>query len=88
MQWLLVDFVAGSLGRYRQAEITWNVTQLQSDARLPDHCTRWRPRYQVLRTMALQAPTEEAVRQTEDDLELAQAAEGRRNPAPKNVLRE
>jgi outer membrane protein len=69
--WLITDF-GKRLGRYRQAELAVDITQLQTDRAFQTVANEVAVAfYQVLRTRALQRIAQEAVRRADDDLEVA-----------------
>src|SRR5262249_47931410 len=75
LQWLICDF-GRRLGRYRQAGLTTEIAQLQSERAYQTVANEVSVAYyQVLRTQALRKIAEEAVRRAEDDLEVAKKLE-------------
>ena len=87
LQWLLLDF-GQRLGRYRQAEIAVDVAQLQTERAYQTTADEVETAYyQVLRTAALRRTAEEAVRRTEDDLDLARKLKKGDVVLRENVLR-
>ena len=87
LQWILLDF-GRRLGRYRQAEIAVDVAQLQSERAFQTTADEVaNAYYQVLRTTALRRTAEEAVRRTEDDLDLARKLKKGEVVLRENVLR-
>ena len=86
LQWILLDF-GRRLGRYRQAEIAVDVAQLQTSAFQTTADEVANAYYQVLRTAALRRTAEEAVRRTQDDLELARKLKKGDVILRENVLR-
>ena len=87
LQWILLDF-GRRLGRYRQAEIAVDVAQLQTERTFQTTADEVaNAYYQVLRTSALRRTAEEAVRRTQDDLELARKLKKGEVVLRENVLR-
>jgi outer membrane protein TolC len=75
LQWLLCDF-GRRLGRYRQAGLAVDIAQLQSERAYQTVANEVAVAYyQVLRTRALRKTARDAVRRSEDDLELARKQE-------------
>jgi outer membrane protein TolC len=71
LQWLICDF-GRRLGRYRQAGLAADIAQLQSERAYQTVANEVEVAYyQVLRTRALSKTAREAVRRTEDDLDVA-----------------
>jgi outer membrane protein TolC len=75
LQWLICDF-GRRLGRYRQAGIAVDIAQLQSERAYQTVANEVAVAYyQVLRTRALWKIATDAVRRSEDDLEVAKRLE-------------
>jgi outer membrane protein TolC len=75
LQWLLCDF-GRRLGRYRQAGLAADIAQLQSERAFQTVANEVAVAYyQVLRTRALRKTAQEAVRRSEDDLDVAKKLE-------------
>jgi outer membrane protein TolC len=71
LQWLICDF-GRRLGRYRQAGLSSDIAQLQSERAYQTVANEVSVAYyQVLRTRALRKTARDAVRRAEDDLEVA-----------------
>jgi outer membrane protein TolC len=75
LQWLICDF-GRRLGRYRQAGLAADIAQLESERAYQtvanDVSVAY---YQILRTRALRKTAQEAVRRTQDDLQVAKNLE-------------
>jgi outer membrane protein TolC len=75
LQWLICDF-GRRMGKYRQAGLAGDIAQLQSDRAFQtvanDVSVAY---YQVLRTRALKKTAQDAVRRSEDDLDVAKKLE-------------
>jgi outer membrane protein len=75
VQWILADF-GRRMGRYKQAELGVNVSQLQTDRAYQSVANEVAlAYYQVLRAQSLKRTAEEAVRRAEDDLDVAKKLE-------------
>jgi outer membrane protein TolC len=75
LQWLVCDF-GRRLGRYRQAGIAVDIAQLQRDRAYQTVANEVSVAYyQVLRTRALRKTTQDAVRRSQDDLDVAKKLE-------------
>src|SRR5262249_9868702 len=75
LQWLICDF-GRRLGRYRQAGLALDIAQLQTERAYQTVANEVAVAYyQVLRTRALKKTAQEAVRRSEDDLEVARRLE-------------
>jgi outer membrane protein TolC len=75
LQWLICDF-GRRLGRYRQAGLAVDIAQLQSERAYQTVANEVAVAYyQVLRTRALKKTAQEAVRRSEDDLDVARKLE-------------
>jgi outer membrane protein TolC len=75
LQWLICDF-GRRLGRYRQAGIAVDIAALQSERAFQTVANEVAVAYyQVLRTQALRKTAVEAVRRSEDDLDVARKLE-------------
>jgi outer membrane protein TolC len=75
LQWLICDF-GRRLGRYRQAGLAVDIAQLQSERAYQTVANEVAVAYyQVLRTRALKKTTQDAVRRSEDDLDVAKKLE-------------
>jgi outer membrane protein len=75
VQWILADF-GRRMGRYRQAELGVSVSQLQTDRAYQLVANEVAlAYYQVLRARSLKRTAEEAVRRSEDDLDVAKKLE-------------
>jgi outer membrane protein TolC len=75
VQWLLADF-GRRMGRYRQAQIGVDVAELQTDRAYQTVANEVAlAYYQVLRARSLKRIAEEAVRRTEEDLDVAKKLE-------------
>jgi outer membrane protein TolC len=75
LQWLICDF-GRRLGRYRQAGLAVDIAQLQSDRAYQTVANEVAVAYfQVLRTRALKKTARDAVRRSEDDLDVARKLE-------------
>jgi outer membrane protein len=75
LQWLICDF-GRRLGRYRQAGLALDIAQLQSDRAYQTIANEVAVAYyQVLRTRALVKTARDAVRRSEDDLDVARKLE-------------
>jgi outer membrane protein TolC len=71
LQWLICDF-GRRLGRYRQAGLSADIAQLQSERAYQTVANEVAVAYyQVLRTRALRKTASDAVRRAEDDLDVA-----------------
>jgi outer membrane protein TolC len=71
LQWLICDF-GRRMGRYRQAGLAVEIAQLQSERAYQTVANEVSVAYyQVLRTQALRKTASDAVRRTDDDLEVA-----------------
>jgi outer membrane protein len=71
LQWLICDF-GRRLGRYRQAGLSADIAQLQSERAFQTVANEVSVAYyQVLRTRALRKTASDAVRRSEDDLDVA-----------------
>ncbi len=87
LQWLICDF-GRRLGRYRQAEISVDMAELQSERAFQTTANEVATAYyQVLRTNALRRTAEESVRRAEDDLDLARKLKKGEVVLRENVLR-
>ncbi len=75
VQWILADF-GRRMGRYRQAELGVSVSQLQTDRAYQSVANEVAlAYYQVLRAQSLKRTAEEAVRRTQEDLDVAKKLE-------------
>jgi outer membrane protein TolC len=75
LQWLICDF-GRRLGRYRQAGLAVEISQLQSDRAFQTVANEVSVAYyQLLRTRALKKTAQDAGRRGEDDLEVAKKLE-------------
>jgi outer membrane protein TolC len=75
LQWLICDF-GRRLGRYRQSGLAVDIAQLQSDRAFQTVANEVAVAYyEVLRTRALRKTAQEAVRRSEDDLDVAKKLE-------------
>jgi outer membrane protein TolC len=75
LQWLICDF-GRRLGRYRQAGLAADIAQLQSERAFQTVANEVAVAYyQVLRTRALRKTAQDAVRRSEDDLDVAKKLE-------------
>jgi outer membrane protein TolC len=75
LQWLICDF-GRRLGRYRQAGLAVDIAQLQTERAYQTVANEVAVAYyQVLRTRALRKIATDAVRRSEDDLEVAKRLE-------------
>ena len=75
LQWLICDF-GRRLGKYRQAGLAVEIAQLQRDRAYQTVANEVAVAYyQVLRTRALRKTAQDAVRRSEDDLDVAKKLE-------------
>ena len=75
LQWLICDF-GRRMGRYRQAGLATEIAQLQTDRAYQTVANEVSVAYyQVLRTRALKKTAQDAVRRSEDDLDVAKKLE-------------